>query len=451
MGHLDRFWCFAALMLGVFAAGCGDDAPQAVTEREATPNETPSAPLREPGFPLLGDEPRLRAPRLMDHLVPRFRGVDAPYANLAYEAANVDLRGERRDTGMYADTGEAIATRWRESAARVRRLLVVRDALFSQQDHPIDHSPVSVMMPPNWVSVAVYLASHGETIDPVQAPALDDDAAWAALRTPAELFGSFPPSERLHREATKPRTVMAPERLRVTNARRTISMLAAGAATMVVAAGEGADAVARAGAEAIAESDVRYFGRRLRREHVVLVGVQNPTLHERVDEAKGFRPPRLDLDDASVETATRAVLRERLRHGDIGIERVDIGRRSERRAMIALLESLIPHGESGDSQVWLYVHGGMRGNAIEDVLPRIYGFGLQLEAANIERSRLRVFPRPPVPIGGDELALRLFQASRRFRNHDLPLALNLGSGILSRLFEELRPRIRALEERAESD
>ena len=112
-----------------------------------------------------------------------------------------------------------------------------------------------------------------------------------------------------------------------------------------------------------------------------------------------------------------------------------------RRHAVALLERLIPEEDPGDSQLWLYVHGGLRGSAIEDALSHMYGFRLQLEAGNVNLSRLRLFARPPVPIGGSDLARQLWLGSRRFRNHDLPMSLNLGSGLLVRLFEELRPTL----------
>lgn len=443
-------WLVALMIALGGLAGCSDtsDAEGTRATREPEPEPEVQAP-RLPGYPLIDDSVLRRAPDLLDHLVPRLRpATGLRFRNLVYEANNVDLRGGRTEQELYEDTGVEIAERWREGAAGVRRVLVVRDALFSQQDHPIDHTPVSVMMPASWISVAVDAVMEGRELQPTNAPELDDDAAWAELDTPARLFGSFPPSERLHEEATKPRTVLAPQRLRVTNARRSVAMLARQSQAMCDAAGEGPEAVAAAGAEAISFSDRLYFGERLRRENIILVTVENPTLHERVDEAKGFRPPRGTLSDEAIDTAVDALYRRRLADGDVGIERVDLNRMSERRHAVALLERLIPKEDPGDSQIWLYVHGGLRGSAIEDALSHMYGFRLQLEAGNVNLSRLRLFARPPVPIGGSDLARQLWLGSRRFRNHDLPMSLNLGSGLLTRLFEELRP---TLQRRMEDD
>lgn len=447
-GRSCRFCVLSALALTI--AGCSDDDESRTASAARTPVAEPQEePRRFPAYPLIDDTVLRRAPELLDHLVPRLRpATGMRFRNLVYEANNVDLRGGRTDQELYEDTGVEIAERWREGAAGVRRVLVLRDALFSQQDHPIDHSPVSVMMPASWVSVAVHEVMEGRELRPVQAPELDDDAAWAQLDSPALLFGSFPASERLHEEATKPRTVLAPQRLLVTNARRSMAMLAEQAAAMCDAAGEGPEAVAAAGAEAISLSDRHYFGERLRRENIILVTVENPTLHERVDEAKGFRPPRGTISDEAIALSVDALFRRRLADGDIGIERVDLNRMSERRHAVALLERLIPEGAPGDSQVWLYVHGGLQSNAIEDALNHMYGFRLQLEGGDVNLSRLQLFARPPVPIGGSDLARQLWLSSRRFRNHDLPMSLNLGSGLLERLFEDLRP---TLQRRIEED
>ncbi|MFT5354698.1 MAG: hypothetical protein ACI9KE_001906 [Polyangiales bacterium] len=431
--------CYLMCALTACSDSSDDERRQAPAPLVEEPQE--AAP-RLPGYPLIDDSVLRRAPDLLDHLVPRLNpATGLRFRNLVYEANNVDLRGGRTEQELYEDTGVEIAERWREGAAGVRGVLVLRDALFSQQDHPIDHNPVSIMMPASWISVAVHEVMEGRELHPANAPELDDDAAWAELDTPALLFGSFPPSERLHEEATKPRSVLAPQRLLVTNARRSVAMLAEQSRAMCDAAAEGPVAVAAAGAEAISLSDRRYFGERLRRENIILVTVENPTLHERVDEAKGFRPPRGTLSDEAVATAVNALYRRRLEDGDVGIERVDVNRMSERRHAVDLLERLIPEEAPGESQIWLYVHGGMRGSAIDDALSHMYGFRLQLEAGNVNLSRLRVFARPPVPIGGSDLARQLWLSSRRFRNHDLPMSLNLGSGLLSRLFEELRPTL----------
>lgn len=435
--------CRLAVIAGLLA--CSSEAPLPVDE---LPPEAPEAePPAFPAYPLIGRRDLRRAPQTFDHLVPRLLPVEGPrFRNLVYEATNVDVRGARAESGLNVDTGEIIADRWRRVAAGTKRTLAIRDALFSQQDHPTNHEPVSVMMPLSWVTVAVNLAMNGEHIERVSAPALDDDRAWEALETPRELFGSFPASDHVHREATKPRTVMAPQRLVVTNARRTVHMLAAQASRLVEAAADGPEAIARVGAECISESDRRYFGERLRREHIVLVAVENPSAHERVDQARGFLPPRGRVSDEALMMVEHAVLRRRLEDGDIGVQRVDLNRMSERRHMVRLLEALVPKEDPGRTEVWIYVHGEPRAHPLEDAFTHIYGFNMQLQDANVNRDRIRLFIRPSVPVGGTDMAMGLFRASRRYRNHDLPMGLNIGTSLLTRIFDELAPTLNRLAE-----
>ncbi|MEM9071993.1 MAG: hypothetical protein AAGE52_26035 [Myxococcota bacterium] len=435
---------FRALSL-TLALACGDDAETPTPARDPSPavvDEAPVAAVQFPAYPLLDDADLLRAPERFDHLVPRLApATGRRYRNLVYEANNVAIRGSRGDDGFYESTGRAIAERWRNGAAGVRRVFALRDALFSQQDHPIDHDPVSVMMPPNWVSVAIAKVMADEPLRPVQAPAIDDDDAWRALATPAALFGSFPPSERLHETATRPRTVLAPERLRVTNARRTVQMLAADARAMVDAAAEGAQAVADAGAERISLSDRRYFGERLRREHVILIAVENPNLHEQRDEAKGLGVYGQDIANEAIAMARQAIFRRRLLDGDLAIERYHLGRSEERRRAIDVLEELLPEGSRGH-EVWLWVHGGLDARGIRgtDATAHIQQFRAEVGNAAIESERLRYLSKPHVPIGGRNLASKLDLASRRFRQLDLPLSLNIRTGLLERLIEELESR-----------
>lgn len=433
--------CLAIASLG---PACGDDdgpPPPSAPPQEAPPSAS-AAQAEEsfPPYPLFDDALLLRAPARFDHLVPRLVPPTGPrYRNLRYEANNLGMRGAHSEDGFYESTGQAIAERWRVGAAGTRGVFALRDALFSQQDHPIDHDPVSVMMPPSWVSVAVAETMAGRPLRPVRAPPLDDDDAWQALGTPQDLFGSFPPSERLHEVATRPRTVLAPERLRVTNARRTVAMLAADARAMIEAAPEGPEAVARAGAERISRSDRRYFGERVRREHIILVAVENPNLHEVRDENKGLEVFGRTLPEEAVDLARRSIYARRLRDGDIAIERYHLGRPEERRRAIGVLRELVGRGSAGEHRVWVWVHGGLdaRGIRGRDATPYIGGFRAEVAGAGIATDRVRYLSKPHVPIGGRGMARQLDAAARRFRQLDLPLSLNIGTPLLRRLLAEL--------------
>ena len=441
--------CAVPILLLLVACDCGRPGGMEVPEVDPAP-EAPPAPRAEPapqlpGYPLVDTSQLGQAPARYAHVVPRLSPPTGfRFRNLIYEANNMTLRGPRGEDEFYESTGNEIAQRWREGAAGVRKVFALRDALFSQQDHPIDHDPVAVMMPPSWVSVAVAEAMAGRPIEPLRAPPVDSDDEWEAIATPRELFGVFPYSERLHREATRPRTVLAPDRLRVTNARRTVRSLAADAQAMVDAAGQGPEAVAAAGAERISRADRLYFGERLRRENMILISVENPNHHELVEEAKGLRVHGRELPDEAVQLALVAIYRRRLADGDLAVERYDLGRREERERAIAMLEAVIPHDEpvAGEGRLWLWVHGGLdaRGVSGRDATPFIAGFRAEVAEANIDVDRLDYLSKPHVRIGGTHVSAQLDMMARRYGGLDLPLSLNVGSRLLARLFEELEAR-----------
>ena len=452
----------ALLLLAACECGSapGPTAPRAAPSGapvEAPSAAEPTAPTF-PGYPAVDTSLLGLAPQRYQHVVPRLSPPTGfRFRNLIYEANNMTLRGPRgEDDDLYESTGSEIAQRWREASAGVRKVFALRDALFSQQDHPIDHDPVAVMMPPSWVTVAVAESMAGRTIRPVTAPPLDDDAAWGAIETPAALFGSFPVSERLHATATRPRSVLAPERLRVTNARRTVRSLAADAQAMIDAAADGPEAVAAAGAERISLSDRRYFGERLRREHMILISVENPNRHEIVEEAKGLTAHGRELPAEAIAIARRAIYRRRLADGDLAVERYDLTRRDERQRAIRLLETIIPReGEAvpGEARLWLWVHGGLdaRGVGGRDAAPFIERFRGEVADANVDIHRLDYLSKPHVRIGGQHVAAQLDAMARRYQGLDLPLSLNVGSRFLERLFVELEERRIRREARARSD
>lgn len=456
------------LALGLLAliGACGGEPEDFGPRAPDEPPAEPPAPLRWtpgefPEYPSIETADLLTAPDRYDHLVPQLLARLGPrYRNMVYSTQNFQMRGSRNDDGLYNATGRVIAERWREGAAGVRRVFAVRDGLYSQQDHPLDHDPISVMLPPSWVSVAVAEVMAGRPLRGVSAPDLDDEAAWSAIETPADLFGSFPPSETLHETATQRRSVLASDRLRVNNARRTVHMLAADAEAMIDMASRGPEAVARAGAERISLSDRRYFGERLRREHVILVMAEHPAAFEVRDEGRGLLVWGRDIPTEAVDMARRAIYRRRLRDGDIAIERYDLSDTDDRERAINVLEELIPErGEGVDprgAHVWLWINGGLNrrlsgGRSAFLFVPEYRG---EIQAANIARRRLRLLSKPDVRIGGRNLALKLDHHARRFRDHDLPLALNLSTPLLSRLIDEnerRRERVAARAAAAEAD
>jgi len=227
------------------------------------------------------------APPRYAHLVLRVGGAPGRlFSNLRYESNNRSMRG---DFDPRPASGCENARRQRSIASRIRGLFVLRDALFSQQDHPIEHRACAIMMPANWVTAAVADTMGGRSLQGLAAPALEDDAAWAALASPLAMFGSFQASDRLYEVATRARASAGPlDRARIENARYNVRALAAEARHLIDAAPGGAAAVARAGAERIARSDREYFTAGIRRDHVIVLAVEHPSDHERRDENKGL-------------------------------------------------------------------------------------------------------------------------------------------------------------------
>ena len=325
------------------------------------------------------------------------------YRNLRYEGNNASMRGPRRGaTGTYEATGESIASHWRELASGVRQIFVLRDALFSQQDHPIDHDPHALMMPPSWVTAAVDEVLAGRALRPMQVPSPDADQAWASAELET-VFGSFPRSERLFEAAREPRSSASGDaQRRITNARASLRSLAEDTREMVDVGSQGAEAVARAGAARIAASDRRYFGDAIRRDRVIPIFVESPNEHEVEAEGKGLVPAGRAVDPRAVTMARRAIYRARLADGDMAIERYDISRAEERARIVRVLEELVPEGQPSEGGVvWVWVNGtGYDGHSRSgtDPLPHIPALRAELEMASVDVSRVSLLAKPSVEL-----------------------------------------------------
>lgn len=335
-----------------------------------------------------------RAPAEYEHVVPRLAGhTGRVFTNLRYEGNNRALRSPFEDeVARCAD-----AERTRGLAARTAGLFVLRDALFSQQDHPVHERACALMLPPNWVTVAVDDALAGRVTEAVAAPAVDDDAAWERLVKPEQLFGGFPTSETLHRWATRARGRAGVEdRRRIDNARHAVHVLAAAGERLRSAAVQGAEAVAREGAEIIAASDREYFGDDVRHGHVIPLFVENPSEHEVVDEGKGLTVHGRMIDPAAIVLTRREVYRRRLLDGAMAIERYDITSAADVRRAIEVLQELVPAGSGNGHLVYVWVGGPLIAGTerVEDAREELPAFMAALDGAAIERSRVVVFARP---------------------------------------------------------
>lgn len=435
-----------AIALVFFAACGGGEATSAVTAAPATDLPATDAPANVVPAPSSAVVPVAPAPAGGLVAPDRYAGVvprqtfpfGARYRNLVYEGNNMAMRGPKADDGTWIASGVEVRDRWRSFARGVAKVIVLRDSLFSQQDHPTDQVPAALLLPPSWVTAAVAEVEAGRALRGLVAPEPDDDAAWAAIASAAVMFGSFPGSGRLFELAVRTRTTAMPgDRLRIENARISIRSLARDTSAMVAAASGGPDAVARAGAEAMAASDRAYFGDAIRREHILPIFVENPTPHEIVDEGKGFVIAGREIDAVIVRRARDAIIRRRLADGDVAIERYDLSRPEERRRAIVFLEAIVPEGAAAPGGVvWVWVNGpldalGIRG---EDATAYVVDFRAELEAARIDLSRVRLFSKPHVDLPRGEARRLAFEAAvDRFRTLDLPLSVNLDTRALRAL------------------
>lgn len=384
------------------------------------------------GSATVGAQPRDRvAPARYAHLVPRAGGGPAwLYSNLRYESNNRSMRGA---FAPRVESGCENARRQRAIAGRIRGLFVLRDALFSQQDHPVEHRACAIMMPSNWITAAVADTLVGTALRPLRAPGPEDDAAWAAIPSAAVMFGSFQPSDRLFATARRARGGLSPEeRAQTENARHNVRALAAEARHLVDAASAGAAAVARAGAERVTASDQAYFTAELRRERVIVLAVENPSEHERRDENKGFSIWGREVPADALRLTRDAVLRCRLRDGPLALERYDLNVASDRRRVLEVLEAIVPPGSEGHS-VWVWVGGGLveGSERVHDASSLLPSFRRELARAAIAHERVIVFNRPSFRLRGhrDEFE----PAVERFSRLGLPLSVNASSGALSHI------------------
>ena len=374
----------------------------------------------------------LTAPEFYQSLIPRLSPHPSfLYQNLLYEGNNDMMRG-LNETYPHESAGMCIAEHWRHIVVHTRGTFVLRDALFSQQDHPYRFSPFALMLPANWIPAAA--AQSGDILS-LAAPERYDDSAWFAIHSPKQMFGSFPPSKVLFSIATRRDTSITDSSL-IYNARETIGILAGYAQRLIDRRKNGVRGMIQEGADIIAQSDSLYFGRDIRRHHVIPIMVENPTLHE-MKEGKGITiVGRRDISQETTAAVRRACYRRRLNDGDIAIERYDLSNPTERKRAIRVLRELIPRGSSG-ATVWLWVTGRLRAHRIfegEDALKYIDRFRREVKEANIEESRLNYVSKPSLQISRTSTMKRaLDSAMNQIHRLRLPVSINITSDRLKQL------------------
>ena len=455
------------LLVFLVGAGCGSadhtgDAPPATpqpptapTTRTAPPGEAhgqppiavpaepPSVPTAAPPTAL---EPAAGAAQTDEHhadlvVAAPFDAVVARvsypepwlYSNLLYESNNDAMRGPRDADGLFSEAALGCA-RLRALAVRTRGVFVLRDALFSQPDHPIDAAPEAPVLPPSWVSVGVAETLEGRALVGVTAPTLEDDAAWAALPSTDAMFGSFPPSDRLFAASREPIATSArPIALRARHARITLRALALDVDAMLRAARSGHDAheraraVAEAGAVRIATSDALCFGDA--RDHIIPVSVENPSAHEIDDEGKGFAVRGRELSPEAMALARAAVLRVRLAAGPLAIERYHLGRADERRRLRGVLADLVPRGSTG-ADVWVWANGGLDARGVGGTPPDAFVPSFRAELAGDERiatRRVRMLGKPHVDLREGDARAVLEAAIQAHARWSMPVSVNVNA------------------------
>ena len=389
----------------------------------APPPQAEAAPTTPPEPPPPPDNATIHtAPDKFDHLVLKISfPVGLQYDNIRYEGHNgLIMKG--------AADGEAAALRWRKLAAGTRGVFVLRDSMWSQQDHPYQKLPYALMMPPSWVTAA--LVDGADMKAPI-APATD--AEWTAIKTPQDMFGSFPPSDSLHREAIIALSGQtdADQKRRTAAARASLASLRADVLAM-----KSARDIAQAGAERISRSDVKYFGRAIRYHRIIPIFVENPNTKELEQEGKGMHPlGRKKVDPALIDRAMRAVYRRRLLDGPIAIERYDLSQSKERDRAIAVLEALIPPNEEGPA-LWLWVTGRLdphRKAEGENATKYLPVFRKQIAAAKINLRRLRILSKPSTQLPDSDRQTAFLRDAKWYRMRALPYSVRLSSRDFSQL------------------
>jgi hypothetical protein len=345
-----------------------------------------------------------------------------------YEGNNIRMR---RWLGLHKFgvlPGGAIALKWRALGMQARKIFVLRDSLFGQQDNLTQHRPTALMLPPPWI-LAILTASN---VKPVHLPPPEDDLTWRALAGTDDYFDPVPLPSSLFELAT---AALADHsfrgRARIRHVRIGLIELARQLTDIIQAEDKDPAALFRRSAEWIAASDRSYFTGAIRRKSIVPILVENPNPFEK-GLAKGFASPELgDVSETLRFSAAVHLLSRRLEDGDIALERYDISKDSDTDRAINLLEALIPANQSGENLVWLWINGPldvMETHQIHGIGPLDYlpGFRRTLNDSNINLARLRLFAKPDLSLPvdpGTENSLRHTLAN--YAEHGTHNALDL--------------------------
>jgi hypothetical protein len=364
-------------------------------------------------------------------------GKEILYRNLLYEGNNLIMRRPLNSKGLSILSGEEIAEKWRSKARQTRKLFILRDSLFSQQDNILKNKPFSLMLPPNWITAALISSS----LKPVVAPDIMDDDDWATIKSPDIMFGSFPPSYTLYKiSKMNYKKSSVGKKKQIIYVRTAIRMLANCSNRLIKASKYGHNAIAKEGADIIAESDRQYFGEKIRRDNIIPIFVENPTPHE-MKLGKGlYIYGRDDIPNDIIHAGLKEIYSKRLQHGDIAIERYDISNKIERKRAIKVLEMLIPKKSIGVTNIWLWVTGPLKEgeNFVgENATEYINTFKSEIKSSDINTDRLKYISKPDYKLSEGPNREKEFQmAVEYYKKLDLPLGLNINTRTFRKLISE---------------
>ena len=346
---------------------------------------------------------------------------DFLFDNLRYEGNNPEMRTATENPERQLPTAEEVAGRWRTLIQITNGMFVLRDSLFSQQDHPFKHgSPCALMMPPNWITSAVLVPNPA----PMEPPPVDDEKAWQETRDdPSTVFGSFPPSEDLLNYASQLSTDQDPTlQNQIIAARSTIRLLGSFADELLRTRDEsGADAVIDRGAELIAAGDSVYFGD-VRGKAIPLMGVR-PS-EEDTNENKGFCIQGLQALEDACDKIIETVMRRRLVDGDLALQYryrypFDLSSPTERLQAVTTLSRVIPPDAPPGGDVWLWIWGGR-----DTDIYSIDVFEEELQSEEIDLNRLKFYAKPASEIRGNSAAEQFESLIDSYDGYGVALSVN---------------------------
>ncbi len=355
------------------------------------------------------------------------------FNNLRYEGNNPDMRTAAEGEAPQLPTAEEVAGRWRTLITETNGMFVLRDALFSQQDHPYKHgTPCALMMPPNWITSAVLVPNP----TPMNPPAISNETAWQnSVNDPTGVFGSFPPSEDLLTYASqlstdKPLT----EQQQIFAARSTIQTLGFFAAELLqVRSQSDTDAVIERGAELIAAGDNAYFGS-VRDKAIPLMGVR-PS-EEDTRENKSFCIEGLKALEQACDQIIETVMRRRLVDGDLALQYryrypFNLSSAAERLQAVTTLSRVIPPDAPPGGDVWLWIWAGPDS---DDYAIDI--FEDELRSAEIDLERLRFYAKPTFEFRGSNASNQFETELDRYEEYGVTLSVNTNAAGLLKWIRE---------------